>query len=64
MPKPSDNEDWIVGIDDKVELHKVRVLKHYAKCVEIQDLIDGLPKGPKKIILNRDIEFIERLKNV
>lgn len=59
--RAGEGETWIVQIDDKVELHKVLVLKAYSSCYELQDMIDGVAKGPKKIIKRVDVEFVEKL---
>lgn len=55
-----EGQTWIVRIDDDVKLQRVLVVKQLKKCTEVQEVIDGSAKGPKRIYHNRDIEFVEQ----
>jgi len=55
-----DGQQWIVQIDEDVKLTRVLVIKQYRKCVEVQEVLDGQAKGPKRIYKDTDIEFVEQ----
>lgn len=56
-----EGEMWVVAIQDDVDLTKMLVVKAHEKCVELQEVIEGTAKGPKKIVKYLDIEFVEKL---
>ena len=57
----NEGEMWLVRIDDKVELHKVVIIAKYKRAIELQDVIEGVARGPKKIISKEDVQFIEKV---
>lgn len=56
-----DGEMWIVAIDDDVTCTKVTVIAARGKTVEIQEIVQGMVKGPVRILKYMDIEFVEKM---
>lgn len=64
MAKPSHpktGEQWMVGVADDIYLKKMLVVNAMRNCVELQEVIEGVARGPKIVVTYKDSSFVEKV---
>jgi len=51
----------MVQVGDEIYLKRMLVVNAMRNCVELQEVIEGTPRGPKVAVTYNDSSFVEKI---